>query len=225
MRRYLSVAAVIITAFTIMYVVAEALQVPLLTGDPFQQLPSVSAAPAAALGVGLLVIDVVLPVPSSVVMVMHGALFGVILGTALSMAGSVGAALVGFAIGRCGGPLLNRLLPESEGKRADALLERWGVLAIVVTRPICLLAETTVLLAGASRSVSWAGAAAAAAIGSLPAAALYAVAGAIAASFENLALVFAVVVALGALTWWAERRFASRSRSPGAARNPAGMPS
>ncbi|MDP9419663.1 MAG: hypothetical protein M3P53_05890 [Actinomycetota bacterium] len=40
---------------------------------------------AAALGVGLLVADIVLPVPSSVVMVAHGALFGLRLGAVLSM--------------------------------------------------------------------------------------------------------------------------------------------
>ncbi len=40
---------------------------------------------ADALGVGLLVADIVLPVPSSVVMVAHGALFGLRLGAVLSM--------------------------------------------------------------------------------------------------------------------------------------------
>jgi uncharacterized membrane protein YdjX (TVP38/TMEM64 family) len=143
-------------------------------------------------------------------MVMHGALFGIALGAAASMVGSIGAALVGFGIGRRGGPLLDRLLPASERARADALLARWGTLAIVVSRPICLLAETTAILAGASRSVSWARMTAAAAIGSLPAAVLYAIAGAVAASFENLLVVFAIVLALAAVTWAAEGRFARR---------------
>ncbi len=38
-----------------------------------------SGVVAALVGVGLLVADVVLPVPSSVVMLAHGALFGVVL--------------------------------------------------------------------------------------------------------------------------------------------------
>src|SRR5215211_6626130 len=50
----------------------------------------------------LLVVDVVLPVPSNLVMIAHGALFGVAIGTFLSLVGSIGAALVGFAIGQRG---------------------------------------------------------------------------------------------------------------------------
>ncbi len=40
---------------------------------------------AAGPGVGLLVADIVLPVPFSVVMVAHGALFGIVPGAALSL--------------------------------------------------------------------------------------------------------------------------------------------
>jgi hypothetical protein len=66
--------------------------------DPAPQLAQDGPA-AAAVGVGLLVVDVVLPVPSSAVMVAHGALFGVVLGALLSLLGSVGAAMVGSAWG------------------------------------------------------------------------------------------------------------------------------
>ena len=38
---------------------------------------------AAAAGVGLLIADVFIPVPSSLIMIAHGALFGIALGTAL----------------------------------------------------------------------------------------------------------------------------------------------
>ena len=87
---------------------------------------------------------VALPVPFSLVMVAHGALFGVAVGTTLlSVVGSTVAALVGFALGRRGGPLLTRLVPPEERVRADRLLTRWGTLAIIVTRPVPLLAETT----------------------------------------------------------------------------------
>src|SRR6185436_4502816 len=93
---------------------------------------------AAIFGVGLLIADVLLPVPSSLVMVAHGALCGVALGTFLSLLGSVGAALFGFAIGRRGGKLLERVVTQEERARADKLLARWGALAIVVTRPVPL---------------------------------------------------------------------------------------
>jgi membrane protein DedA with SNARE-associated domain len=83
----------------------------------------------------------------------------------LSLVGSLGAALLGFPLGRKGGLLLNRLLPAGGRRRADALLARWGVLAVVVTRPVPLLAETTVILAGAS-PLGWRRTAAAALVGS-----------------------------------------------------------
>jgi hypothetical protein len=45
---------------------------------------------------------------------------------------------------------LERLVTAEERARANRLLERWGTLAIVVTRPIPLLAETVAIMAGAS---------------------------------------------------------------------------
>ncbi len=99
-------------------------------------------------------VDVALSVPSSLVMVAHGAHLGVVIGTVLSVVGSTGAALVGFALGRRGGPLLARLVPPEERTRADRLLARWGTLAIIITRPVPLLAQTTAVMAGTSL---WAG--------------------------------------------------------------------
>ncbi len=198
MRRYWTVVAALLALFTVLFVVAEALRIPLLT-DPRPWLEG-NALPAAVVGVGLLVADVVLPVPSSLVMIAHGAAFGALAGTALSLTGSLGAALLGFAVGRRGGRLLDRLVPPHERVRADALLSRWGVLAVVATRPVPLLAETTVILAGSSR-LGWRRTAVAALIGSIPAAVLYALAGSVAAQLANPAAVFALVLLLAAATW------------------------
>jgi uncharacterized membrane protein YdjX (TVP38/TMEM64 family) len=114
----------------------EALGIPLLTDPtPWMQHRGVLAA---VVGVTLLIADVLLPVPSSLVMVAHGALFGVVLGTLLSLLGSIGAALFGFAIGRRGGKLLERVVTPAERVRADKMLARWGTLAVIVTRPVPL---------------------------------------------------------------------------------------
>jgi uncharacterized membrane protein YdjX (TVP38/TMEM64 family) len=198
MRRYWLVVTGMLVLFTALFLAVEALDIPLLT-DP---APRLEAAPlaAAAVGVGLLVLDVVLPVPSSLVMIAHGAAFGPLLGAALSLLGSLGAALLGFAVGRRGGPLLNRLVPAGERRRADGLLARWGVLAVVVTRPVPLLAETTVILAGAS-PLGWRRTAVAALVGSVPAAVLYALAGSVAAGLGNPVAVFTVVLLVAGATW------------------------
>ena len=87
---------------------------------------------AAILGVGLLVADVLLPVPSSLVMVAHGAAFDVLKGTLLSLAGSTGAAMCGFWLGRRGGRLLERCVPTEERARAELL----GTRDIVAPNPV-----------------------------------------------------------------------------------------
>jgi uncharacterized membrane protein YdjX (TVP38/TMEM64 family) len=203
MRRYWTVVGLMLITLLALFGVVEALGVPLLT-DPAPWIHD--RGPLAALvGIGLLVVDVLLPVPASLVMIAHGALFGVAAGTGLSLLGSTGAAMLGFALGQRGGGLLDRVVPASERRRADAMLARWGTLAIIATRPVPLLAEATVIMAGAS-SLPWRRVLVAAVAGSLPAALLYALTGAVAASFTNGALVFGVVLLVAGAFWWVGRR-------------------
>jgi uncharacterized membrane protein YdjX (TVP38/TMEM64 family) len=213
MRHYWIVTSLLILVLLAMFGVVEALGVPLLT-DPSPWIDDGDAL-AAAVGVGLLVADVVLPVPASLVMIAHGALFGVVPGALLSLAGSTGAAMAGYAIGRRGSGLLERLVPEEERARAERLLARWGMLAIVAMRPVPLLAEATVIMAGAS-SMGWSRVLAAAVAGAAPAAVLYALTGAVAASFESGVLVFGLVLVIAGMFWWLGRR-SERSRMPDAA--------
>jgi uncharacterized membrane protein YdjX (TVP38/TMEM64 family) len=199
MKRYLLIMSSMIAFFLALFFVVEALGVPLLADPtPWMQHGGILAA---ALGVGLLIADVLLPVPSSLVMVAHGALFGVWIGTFLSLLGSVGAALFGFAIGRRGGKLLERIVSPAERKRADQILARWGALAVVVTRPIPLLAETVAIMAGASASLGWGRMALAALVGSLPPALLYALTGASVANFQSTSLMFGVVLLVTGSFW------------------------
>jgi uncharacterized membrane protein YdjX (TVP38/TMEM64 family) len=139
-------------------------------------------------------------------MVAHGALFGTLIGTVLSLAGSMLAAAAGFWIGRRGGSLLALVVPADERARANALLERWGVLAIVVSRPLPLLAETITVLAGAS-PLGWGRAMLAALLGSLPPCLFYAWAGATSIGFEGGALIFGAVIVLAAVVGLAGRQF------------------
>ena len=189
--------------FLLLFAVVEAAGIPLLT-DPFATLRGLGAF-AAPLGVGLLVADVLLPVPSSLVMVAHGALFGAALGALLSFIGTLGAGVFAFALGRRGGPLLERLVPPEERARANRLLDRWGDMAVVATRPVPVLAEALAILAGAS-PMSWARMTVATAAGALPACVLYAVAGAAAATFDSTIWIFALVLALSGVFWWLGRR-------------------
>lgn len=210
MKRYWLLTGSMMALFLVLFGIAEWLRVPILT-DPGPLLAR-GGWIAAAAGIGLLVADVVLPVPASLVMILHGALFGVVGGTLLSLAGSLGAALFGFWIGRRGGPLFARLVPEEERWRADALLQSWGDLAIVVTRPVPILAETLVILAGAS-PMGWGRMLLATLAGSLPAALLYALTGATARSLDSVALVFTLVLLVAGL-FWAVGRWLRRPAIP-----------
>ena len=202
MKRYLLIMASMITFFLMLFFLVEALGVPLLA-DPTPWMKHAGVA-AASIGVSLLIADVLLPVPSSLVMVAHGALFGVVTGTFLSLLGSVGAALFGFAIGRRGGPLLTRIVTPEERARADRMLARWGTLAVIVTRPIPLLAETVAIMAGAS-PLGWGRMALAALFGSLAPALLYALTGAAVANFQSTSLIFGIVLVVTASFWLAGR--------------------
>ena len=207
MKRYWAIVGAMLALFLMLFLLVEALHVPILT-DTSRWLER-GGVWAALLGVGLLTADIVLPVPSSLVMIAHGALFGVVIGSLLSLIGSVGAALAGFAIGRRGGPVLERLVTGEERARVDRLLMRWGALAIVVSRPVPLLAETVAIMAGAS-PMSWKRAILASIAGSFPPAVLYALTGSVAASFESGALMFGFVLLVSGSFWllsrWVEPR-------------------
>ncbi|WP_219417397.1 TVP38/TMEM64 family protein [Pseudonocardia nigra] len=196
--RYLLVLLAVLVILLLAFLAAEALGVPLLT-DP---TPAMSAATpaAAAVGVGLLLVDVLLPVPASAVMIGHGLLFGAVAGAALSLVGGVGATLLAFLLGRHSRGLVRRLVGEREQRRADAFLARYGLLALVVTRPVPMVAETVAIAAGAS-TVSWRRAALAAVVGTLPAAAVYGVAGATVATVDSGLVAFLTVIVLAAIPW------------------------
>ena len=75
------------------------------------------------------------------------------------------------------------------------------MLAIVVTRPVPMLAETIGILAGANGGLSWSKAAVAGAIGNLVPATAYGAAGAYAATYVNGLAVFAGVLAVAVFIW------------------------
>ena len=204
MKRYWILTGVMLAFFLATFGIMTAFHVRFLE-DPTQWLSHRSGAIAALAGVTLLVADVFLPVPSSVVMIVHGALFGIAMGTALSLVGSVGATLFGFWVGRRGGPTLEKLVSSEEKRRADALLAKWGALAILVTRPLPLMAETTAILAGAS-PMGWGKAALAGFLGCVPMCLLYALTGALSKSIGSDLLMFAVVILIAGIFWFVGKK-------------------
>ena len=185
----LALVVVLLSAF----LVARAVGVTVLE-DPRPTLAA-GGTTAALLGVALLVADAVLPVPSSLVMISLGALYGPFLGAALSLVGRFGMSVTGLALGRAGAPVLLKLIGRRRAAHAEDLVDRWGALAIVFSRPVPLLAETVVLTAGAAR-LPWRPAIAAAFVGALPEAVVYGLVGTAAAANGVLVWVGFLVVGL-----------------------------
>jgi uncharacterized membrane protein YdjX (TVP38/TMEM64 family) len=202
--RYWIAPLVILAVFLALFFAARFANIPILV-DPSPWING-GGLVAGSAGVLLLISDVILPVPSSLVMTAHGTLFGLWTGAVLSMIGAVGASLVGFALGRAGEKSIRRFVIPSEYERAEALIEEWGVLAVVVTRPVPLLAETVSIMAGAS-PLTWKRMLLASAAGSLPSALLYALAGSALASFQSGIWIFVIVLLMAGIFWGIGRKF------------------
>lgn len=200
---YLVLSLSLISLFLATFVVAEALELPLFT-DPDLYIDSASW-PAAAVGVSLLVVDVLLPVPSSGIMIAQGAAFGFALGSVLSLVGGTGATLAAYLLGRRSQRAVDRLVTVEQQRRAAELLKRHGPWAIIASRPVPMFAETVAILAGTTNAMPWWKATLAGAIGNVVPAVAYAAVGAYATTFINSTLVFAGVVLLAALAWLVQR--------------------
>jgi uncharacterized membrane protein YdjX (TVP38/TMEM64 family) len=178
---------------------------------------AMSPGVAAALVIGLLAADIFLPVPSSVVSTFAGKMLGFWAGTAASWCGMTFGVVLAFGLVRMfGRPLARWLSSEEELARMDALADRYGVLILVLMRPIPVLAEASVLLMGIVR-LGWWRFLTAVGFSNLGIAAAYAALGdrvqlpvALAAS-----IVVPLVITLMARWFWpASTKTSSRSRFP-----------
>lgn len=106
----------------------------------------------ALIGIAFLILDVVLPVPSSVVSISLCLLLGPAWGVPVVFIGMVGAFALGYFVGL---QLPAALLREWVGSQAwDSLRTRQqsaSMTCIAISRPVPVLAEVTALLAGSLR--------------------------------------------------------------------------
>ncbi|WP_298196986.1 VTT domain-containing protein [Novosphingobium sp.] len=105
-----------------------------------------------ALIAGLLALDPVLPVPSSIVAVAAGSALGTRIGALAIWIGLMAGVLFGCWLGRhAGRGLAARWLDPAALAGFDARLRPIGPLVLLVSRPIPVVAETVTILAGAGR--------------------------------------------------------------------------
>jgi uncharacterized membrane protein YdjX (TVP38/TMEM64 family) len=203
MTRFWIFTFVLLFSMLLLFLVTAALQLPFLAEDT-SFLLSQKKWVAGLAGVGLLILDVVAPVPASIVMLANGMLFGPVWGSLLSVAGGWGAAVVGYWIGRRGERAGQRWLGATSLARAGMFFQKYGLLAVIVSRPIPILAEAVTIIAGMSRMPARTFFLAVM-LGLLPTAVIYGVAGAYTLDLNHGWYVFVAVLLLAGAVWMVGR--------------------
>jgi uncharacterized membrane protein YdjX (TVP38/TMEM64 family) len=159
----------------------------------------------AVAGVLLLGVDVLLPVPSSVVMIGNGVLFGAVAGGLLSVLGGLLSSALGYYLGARSGRLVAKFAGSRDEARARAFLEKYGYAAIVASRPIPVLAEAVAILSG-SLGLRVGRVLLSSLAGLVPVSFVYSVTGAYSTGFDSAAWAFALNLGVAGLLWLVTRR-------------------
>ena len=148
---------------------------------------------ALALGVTcILASDILLPVPSGPVTTFAGAQLGLVPGMAFAWLGMMLGAVAAFAVvRRYGAAMALRLTTQEDMDRLAAGCRRHAVAMLIATRPVPVLAEASVLLAGLG-GCSWGRFLPAVAISNLVVAAIWTWLGHYARQHDWLPLAFAL---------------------------------
>lgn len=153
--------------------------------------------------VGLLVSDLLLPIPATPVMSAAGYLYGAVLGGLFSAAGSFISGLAGYGLCRAfGRGVAARLAGEQELEDHHTLFQRSGPWLVAASRWLPLFPEVVACLAGLTR-MPFRTFALALACGSLPMGFTYAAIGAAGRDRPTLALTLSVL--LPPVLWFAVR--------------------
>ena len=161
--------------------------------------------------IGLLVSDLLLPIPATPVMSAAGYLYGTFIGGLVSAVGSFAAGMAGYGLCRAfGRNIAVRLAGEKELAEHDTLFQRSGPWLVAASRWLPLLPEVISCLAGLTRmplrvfAVSLA-------CGAVPMGFVFAAIGA--AGHDNPKLAIGLSVLVPPVLWLAVRPFL-RKRSP-----------
>lgn len=155
---------------------------------------------------GLLALDILLPVPSSLVSTACGALLGFVPGMLVSAAGMTASCAIGYRLGRAmAGGRASRIMRAGDLRAGEDLADRHGHWAVVLLRGVPVLAEVSVVLAGIA-GMPFRRFMAMTFLANIGISAAYTLAGSAASDGESFLLPFAASLALPALAWLALRR-------------------
>ena len=161
---------------------------------------------------GLLAFDVVLPVPSSIVSAAAGVVLGFWRGAAVVWGGMMVSCAMAYLIGARSARLARRLVGDDGMARAASTAARYGTFAIVLCRPVPVLAEASVIFAGVIR-VPLGHFLVMCALSNLGVALGYAAIGAFSMRVDSFLAAFVGALALPALAWLVARPWLGPSAS------------
>ncbi|AHM60699.1 hypothetical protein D770_12210 [Flammeovirgaceae bacterium 311] len=102
----------------------------------------------AALSFVLLMSDILLPVPSSLIMILNGKVLGLLWGTVLSLVSGIVSSTIGFYGGRKSAKVLNSLFSSKELEAGNKLFMRFGTFGIALSKALPVLSESLSFVAG-----------------------------------------------------------------------------
>jgi uncharacterized membrane protein YdjX (TVP38/TMEM64 family) len=179
-----------------------------------------AGAGSAAIVIGLLASDILLPVPSSLVMILSGVAFGVWWGSLVALVGSIGGEWLGFEIVRRYGRRASaRLVGDDEIERLARVFARHGAVAVVVTRALPVVMETMSVVAGLSR-MSRKTFLLASLVGTVPIVVVYAYAGAVSRQTGSLVPAIVILLAVAGFGWVMYRARLVDASSPASSSEP-----
>lgn len=107
---------------------------------------------AWAAGIGLLIADLALPVPTTAVMAALGMVYGPLVGGLAATAGSIASGLIGYAMGRhLGRPVVGRLVGKDAIADGDRLFANIGGWMVALSRWLPVVSEVVACMAGLAR--------------------------------------------------------------------------
>ena len=133
----------LVTSFSIILIFLMFENIETFFGDLLNQAKD-NQFKYALVSFSALVSDIVLPVPSSIVMYSNGAVLGLVKGFSLSLISVILSSIIGYLIGFGS----SAILKSKSDISAKKILEKYGYAAILMTRGIPIVSESVCIVCG-----------------------------------------------------------------------------
>ncbi|MDQ3291849.1 MAG: VTT domain-containing protein [Bacteroidota bacterium] len=92
--------------------------------------------------------DTLLPVPSSLLMILNGKILGPFWGTLVSWSSSLLSSIFGFYLGRSANPYFDKFFSGQDKAFSNSFFQKFGNLAITISKALPILSEAISFMAG-----------------------------------------------------------------------------